>query len=335
MKALKKEKVNELLQLLATEGQLLTPQLVDGKTKFAVWNKEARVSLEKNTMLSPKEILFHQTEIMYNYKADNLNAAINEVAAAAEKQIVFGIRPCDVKSIRLMDLVFLTKGYEDEFYKNKRDKITLISIGCGKPEPTCFCTSMGVDPQYEEGADLALIDLGDEYGFEAKTDKGKDLLTKVQKLLQESNKEPVVATGFQLEIEGVNELPAKLQGMFEHSVWDEICLKCIGCGACTYLCPTCHCFDIQTKKIGKDGYSYRCWDSCMFNDYALMAGGHDPRPTKKERVRQRFLHKLRYFHERYDELMCVGCGRCIAKCPVNLDITKVIGLLKEAETNVG
>ncbi|MDW7675571.1 MAG: 4Fe-4S dicluster domain-containing protein [Bacillota bacterium] len=335
MKAIKKSQMNDLIQALSVAGQVFVPQEINGSTKFAPWHKDAKVQLDKNTLLSPKDTLFPQTETMYNYVADNLNTSIEEAAATTERQIIVGIRPCDVKSVRLMDLVFLTKGFEDKFYKNKRDNTLLVSVGCDHAEPSCFCTSMGVNPQEEEGADLALVDLGDEYGVEAKTEAGKELLGQIKSLLADSSKEPVKTSGFQIEFEGVDQLPAKLKDMFEHPLWDEICLKCIGCGACTYLCPTCHCFDIQTKKVGKDGTNYRCWDSCMFGDYALMAGGHDPRPSKKERVRQRFMHKLRYFPERYNELMCVGCGRCLAKCPVNVDITRIIGRIKEADVNVG
>ena len=334
MKAIKKEKLGELVQSLAGLGQVYAPQEIDGITKFAPWHKDGKLFLAKSPLMSPKEVLFPQTEVMYNYVADNLQTSIEEVAAAVDSSIIFGVRPCDVKSIRQLDEVFLTKGFVDNFYKAKRENTSIVSLGCSEAEAACFCTSMGGNPQEEVGADLVLLDLGEEYGVEARTDKGKALLNKISSLLSESAKEPIAPKQFQIEFSGAEELPSRLQKLFDHPLWEEICQKCIGCGTCTYLCPTCHCFDIQTKKVGKEGCNYRCWDSCMFNDYALMAGGHDPRPSKKERVRQRFMHKLRYFHERYGELMCVGCGRCLTKCPVNVDITKIIGLIKEADPNV-
>lgn len=334
MKAVSKSKINEFVQTLSKEGNLFVPQEVEGVTRFAAYTNGVKLELDKNTVFSPKDVLFPQTETMYSFEANDLETAIAEVAATQEKQIVFGIRPCDVKSVRLMDLVFLTKGFEDHFYKQKRENTVFVSVGCSKAEPACFCTSMGVDPQVEEGADITLVDMGDDYGVEAKTKAGEALLASVKSLLGNSKGEPVKTTGFQIEF-SVDGVPEKLQKMFEHPIWDDIYKKCLGCGACTYLCPTCHCFDIQGKKVGKEGENYRCWDSCMFDDYALMAGGHDPRPTLKERVRQRFMHKLRYFPERYDELMCVGCGRCLQKCPVSMDITRIIGLVKEADENVG
>ncbi|MGF7185112.1 ferredoxin [Desulfitispora alkaliphila] len=336
MKAINKSKLNDLLKVLAKEGKLIVPQEVEGVTKFAEYTDGIQLMLDKNTLLSPKDTVFPQTETMYNFTVNNLKNSIEEVAATGEKQIVFGVRPCDMKSIRLLDLVFLTKGFEDKFYKSKRENTVFISLGCEKAEPSCFCDKMQVNPQVEEGADLALINCGDEYGVEAKTDKGEELLKQLKGLLTDAKGEPKKVEGFSLDVVSVDGVKERLQKMFEHPIWDDVYRKCIGCGTCTYLCPTCHCFDVQGKKVGKSGENYRCWDSCMFSDYALMAGGHDPRPTGKERVRQRFMHKLRYFPERYDdELMCVGCGRCLKKCPVNVDITKLIGQIKEADINVG
>jgi ferredoxin len=124
-------------------------------------------------------------------------------------------------------------------------------------------------------------------------------------------------------------VPEKLKTMFESEIWDEIARKCVNCGACTYLCPTCHCFDINQEVRGEDGVKYRCWDSCMFGDYTQMAGGHNPRPGKKERVRNRFMHKLCFFPERYNMLLCTGCGRCLENCPVQMDITSVIKRVQE------
>ncbi|MEI3338955.1 MAG: 4Fe-4S dicluster domain-containing protein [Eubacterium sp.] len=119
--------------------------------------------------------------------------------------------------------------------------------------------------------------------------------------------------------------------MFDHPIWDEVTRACIGCATCTYVCPTCYCFDIDSDNHGAEGTKYRCWDSCMFSDYRRMAGGHNPRPTKKERVRNRYMHKLSFFHERYGQLLCVGCGRCVEKCPAHMDITMFIDKAAEVE----
>ena len=127
------------------------------------------------------------------------------------------------------------------------------------------------------------------------------------------------------------DLSTKLKGMFEHPIWDEVSKPCMGCGTCTYVCPTCYCFDIGSDNHGAEGTKFRCWDSCMFSDYARMAGGHDPRPSKKERVRNRYMHKLSYFNERYGTTLCVGCGRCVSKCPSGMDITDFINKVQEVQ----
>jgi ferredoxin len=123
----------------------------------------------------------------------------------------------------------------------------------------------------------------------------------------------------------------KLSAMFEHPLWDELHLPCLGCGTCTFACPTCYCFEMGPELRGTMGTEMRYWDSCMFSEYTRMAGGHNPRPTLKERLRNRYLHKLSFFAERYGQGLCVGCGRCIEKCPVGLDISKVIEMIGEAE----
>ncbi|MBR3004774.1 MAG: 4Fe-4S dicluster domain-containing protein, partial [Lachnospiraceae bacterium] len=127
------------------------------------------------------------------------------------------------------------------------------------------------------------------------------------------------------------DLDKKLAKMFEHPIWDKVTKGCIGCGTCTFVCPTCYCFDIDSENYGAEGCKYRCWDSCMFSDYTRLAGGANPRPTKKERLRNRYMHKLSYFNERYGETLCVGCGRCVEKCPAHLDISEFIEKASAAE----
>ena len=183
---------------------------------------------------------------------------------------------------------------------------------------------MGLDRAHAESsvADVQVYYLGDAYGFEPISEKGKAFLDAVTGLREGEGKLPEQKPqSIQFDPSGLAE---KLKDMFEHPIWDEYAFKCLNCGTCSYTCPTCHCFDINNKLRGTTGLKLRTWDSCMFGEYTLMAGGHQPRPGKKERVRNRFLHKLQYFNEKHDMSLCVGCGRCIAKCPVNMDITKFI-----------
>jgi len=332
VKTIAKNKIKEAIDILARDAKVLVPMQVDGISKFAPWGSAGSLDLETvNTLLPPKDILFPNTEKMYSFKVSNQEVTGFDVHNEAEKQVIFGIRPCDMQSIKCMEDVFLTKTFVDEFFKNKREKLVTVCIGCTKTAPTCFCDSMGINPAKHDQADVQLFDLGDSFGVEAQTEAGQELVAKWQDLITDgAGAIPETVCSLKVDMDGI---PEKLAKLFESPIWEEISRKCIGCGTCTYLCPTCYCFDIEGRNDGNEGYKFRCWDSCMFSEYTRMAGGHNPRPTKKERVRNRYLHKLQYFYERYGKELCVGCGRCLLKCPVNMDITLFIDKVKEVAVN--
>ena len=265
---------------------------------------------------------------MYSYKAAGEDSYIREILPEDTQKILFGIRPCDMRSIESMDKVFFTKTYVDSYYAKRRDLVTIVAIGCTQPERTCFCDSIGIDPDHAPGADVMMNVTADpkelSYVLTAQTEKGKVLLDAIASLDRKTDEVPCKGTECSLKIQKAQDLDRKLAGMFEHPIWDKVTKGCIGCGTCTFVCPTCYCFDIDNENYGNEGCKYRCWDSCMFSDYTRMAGGANPRPTKKERLRNRYMHKLSYFNERYGETLCVGCGRCIANCPFHLDISEFI-----------
>ncbi|MFZ5942874.1 MAG: 4Fe-4S dicluster domain-containing protein [Bacillota bacterium] len=329
MKTIAKANLPQFLESLAKEYKVLVPAKFQGVTRFAPYQQDVELALEENVVMPPKDIFFPQTEKMYKFKTKDQSLEIEEIPGEKETQVLFGVRSCDMKSIDCLDQVFLTKGFVDPYYQEKRDRSIFIALSCVKPMASCFCSSMGIDPQKGQGADIQAYDLGEKIGFEPLSDKGTEILNKVSGLLQEEDAAIPAVGEFTLaaDVEGV---PEKLKDMFDHPIWDDISRKCLNCSACAYVCPTCHCFDIANEVRGEDGVKIRCWDCCMFDEYTMMAGGHQPRPGKKERVRNRFLHKLRYFPERYNMLLCTGCGRCVTKCPVNLDITSVIKKIQEA-----
>ena len=329
MKTILKAKLPEMLEQLAKEYKVLVPAKLEGVSRFAAYRENLELALEENVTMPPKDIFFPQTEEMYKFTAKDQSLEIEEIPQDEKLQVIFGVRSCDMKSIDCLDQVFLTKGFIDPFYQDKRDRSILIALSCVKPMESCFCTSMGIDPQKGQGADIQAYDLGEKLAFEGITERGQEVLNKVSGMFAEEDAAipPMGEFNLTANVEGV---PEKLKNMFDHPIWDDISRKCLNCSACAYVCPTCHCFDIASEVRGEDGVKIRCWDCCMFDEYTVMAGGHQPRPGKKERVRNRFLHKLRYFPERYNMLLCTGCGRCVVKCPVNLDITNVIKKIKEA-----
>jgi sulfhydrogenase subunit beta (sulfur reductase) len=338
MKILSKDKVERVLDKLAESAEVFVPLSRANSSGFYSWKtrnpeKEQLMLETLNVYLSPKNVGFPQTEKMYSIIQSGTEAQIKETFEDSSPRIIFGLRACDARAIRCLDDVFLTRGDEDSFYKARRDNMVLIGQACYEPGPNCFCQAMGVDP-LEPEVDIVIRDCGDKgYIWETKTPKGEELTTSISNLLEEKELKAPEAKAFQTQVdyEGVAE---KLKGMFEHPIWEDLSSNCQNCGICTYVCPSCHCFDIQVKSWGEEGYRFRCWDSCMYGEYTAEAGGGNPRPTTKERFRNRFLHKLEFFSERYGYPLCTGCGRCIVACPTGINIVNIINEVKEASVDV-
>ncbi|NLW63466.1 MAG: 4Fe-4S binding protein [Syntrophomonadaceae bacterium] len=331
MKVLPSDKIKEALNILAREAKVYAPMVQGDVSGYFRWtdNPIGELALDiLNTYMSPKNIVMPQTEEMYKFLAPGKEAQVTDIAIAEGPRVIFGIRSCDLQALHALDLVFLTKGYEDEFYKARRQELAVIARACYQPGPACFCESMGVD-RLNPQADVVMHDLGrQDFAWEPKTPKGEDITAKLQGVLVEKDVTLPQAAEMQTKVD-ITGLSEKLAGMFEHPIWDELSSRCMNCGVCTYVCPTCYCFDIQVTTRGEAGSRFRCWDSCMYKEYTQMAGGHNPREYKKERFRQRFLHKLQYFNERYNANLCIGCGRCVIMCPNGVNVLEVINKLKE------
>jgi len=276
-----------------------------------------------NSKTPPKGILFPQSEKLFSYSGAQMEECID-----SKKKVAFGIRPCDARSLLLMDNVFKNDQYTDPYYMNRRENTLLVGMACSDPAPTCFCTSMGSGPFDKNGLDVLLTDIGAEYLVEEVSAKGKELMAKMGlSAAGDSQKAAAAKAKESAEVScrvSTDALKAKLDGNFYDPIWDSIHEKCLGCGSCTYSCPTCHCFDIVDEAKDCNGCRVRNWDSCMFPLFTLHGSGHNPRTSGKERMRQRVMHKFKYFVDRYNDMACVGCGRCIKNCPVNLDIREVL-----------
>ncbi|MBN2033483.1 MAG: 4Fe-4S dicluster domain-containing protein [Deltaproteobacteria bacterium] len=288
-----------------------------------------------NTRLSAKALIYPQSERMFDYTLDEKNPDVNlykEAVKDLSPQAIVGIRPCDVKGFRLMKRNFDNEEYRDPWWVQRFESTILVGFGCNDPCPTCFCTSVGGGPFNEEGLDVIAYNLGERFVLRALTEKGEVFLAKAEgdtgpgederrkmEELKRSSVEKIssrVATD-QLKLKEVNAL-------FSAPFWEETAFSCINCGTCTFFCPTCWCFDIQDEVFGKEGDRLRNWDSCMFPLFTLHGSGHNPRENKVQRVRQRFMHKLKYYVDKYnDGVQCSGCGRCVRYCPVNIDIREV------------
>ena len=337
IKTLSREKLFHALDVLIKKYRLLAPVKDDNILTFAEVKKSSEIIMDfTNSVGSPKKIFFPQSETIISYSRDGIRHVPEY--ASEKKRIVFGMRPCDAKALTLLDKVFDSPDYKDPYYVEKRKNTTIFSLACGNPQMSCFCTSVGLGPFSKAGSDIFLVDLGEKFLLEPVTDKGNIMLNEISGMQESEEKDLAIANELQSGAESkikrhvqLDGLAKKLDDIFDHAIWSEIHEKCLGCGICTYLCPTCHCFDIEDEAVDGKGRRVRNWDSCMFPRFTLEASGHNPRPTNRERMRHRIMHKFNYFVKNYGLSACVGCGRCIRNCPAGMDILEVIKQLGSAE----
>ena len=326
--------------------QLFAPQKEEN-----VWNYKELKSSESidldylNTTIPPKKIIFPQREIFLEFtNSPEEGIQVKETLPGEKATAIFGVRPCDGKALVLMDKVFGGE-FDDLYYWERRKATTLVGLTCNNPpSPNCFCLSVNGSPHLKEGLDILMTEINDKYFIESLTDKGNKLINEAKELFKEPKTEDKEkAKKIQVEAEKkikrhvkeIKKVPEKLKGMFDSPFWDEESLSCIRCGICTYLCPTCHCFDINdeiTSTSPLKGQRVRTWDNCQFPDFTMHSSGHNPRPDKASRLRQRVMHKFKYFVELYKNFQCIGCGRCISMCPVGIDIIEVVNKVKDYES---
>ena len=304
----------------------------DGKTAYTKWEDGLTWSNSLNTVRGPKDFFFPQTENLVEFKTSGKNIEIIDTRSASEDFVVFGVRACDVKSFDVLDRVFL-KEPTDSYYASRRAHGILIAAACTRPTETCFCQTFGIDAASPAG-DISIWKTETEVFWQSNTEKGAALLEKLGALTEEcsteavdAQKEKIAATMKKLPLADLSTDAfgaGKTKQYFDAPEWKELSESCLGCGTCTFVCPTCQCYDIKDFNTGNGVIRFRCWDSCMYSDFTKMSAGQ-PRLTQTERFRQRFMHKLVYFPENNDGMFsCVGCGRCLAKCPISMNIVKVM-----------
>lgn len=345
MFAISKDKIDELFALIGEKQPLYLP--VDnetGRADFKKWEKGVKLSSNLKTVRSAKDFFFPKTEHMVSYEMKGKEITVNDPRKEIEDFVIFGVRACDAVGFTVIDNVYLNMNPVDSYYKNRRDHGTVITLACNEPAKTCFCSTYGIDASLNADKNGSKGDVsawlsGDKYFFEANTEKGKAFIEKAKAVLKDEDAKAV--DSLKKEIKNKTEkLPfahldlSKFQGkdmlkIFNSKIWEKVSEPCVGCGTCTYVCPTCMCFDVRDFKTNNGIRQIRCWDSCMFNDFTQMAA-ENPRHTQKERSRQRFMHKLMYYPMAHEGLFsCVGCGRCLESCPVNMNVVKVIKAVQE------
>jgi sulfhydrogenase subunit beta (sulfur reductase) len=277
---------------------------------------------------SLKEFFFPDREVLFQYRSSENAIELTPPPVLDRARVIVGSRPCDAASLPILDKLFAWD-YLDRSYLERRQNTTIISLACEEPCRACFCVSVGGSPADIEGSDLLLTPLGDVYHVLVVTQRGGALVEKYAQFFEASSKVHNRARA-RVEDQCRDKIVKQLDTealrhalQFDSPAWEALTLQCIDCAVCTFLCPTCHCFDIQDEGGVDQGSRVRLWDSCARHDFTEMAA-HQPRPTHFRRYRQRLMHKFKYYPENFGRVLCVGCGRCIEYCPVGVDITEAL-----------
>ena len=332
MRKISIEKLPALFAEISASETLYLPVDTKAGARFEKWDETKTLSSALNTVRSAKDFFFPQTENLMDFKIEGKNIEVIDSRKETEDFVIFGIRACDVKSFDVLDRVFLAEPV-DTYYMNRRNHGVIMSVACTRPAETCFCKTFDIDAAEPDG-DIVCYKTDDALYMDAKTEKGKKLLSSLEKITEDADNKAIEEQKKTIR-ERLEKLPlaslkkdafgsGKTEEFFNAPEWAELSESCLGCGTCTFVCPTCQCYDIKDFNTGHGIKRFRCWDSCMYSEFTKMSAGQ-PRLTQLERFRQRFMHKLVYYPTNNDGLFsCVGCGRCLSKCPIQMNIVKVM-----------
>ncbi len=328
-----KERLPDLIAGLSSDHEVIGPIEKDGRFVFAPISDPSQIRLDYDTtLLPPKKWLMPPEETMMHFNC--ADEEVTDDAVVASPRVLFGLHPCDINSLLLLDNVFL-QGRVDPYYKARRDNTLIVGMSC-TPSPTCFCNVWDTD-EVHWGFDIFLTDLGDRYYASLRTVKGAEVLDRhvdsravteqdtadFQQVVREFKQ------GFSNNVDTA-QLPVLLDAKFDSSVWDDFGSECLSCGACSMVCPTCYCFDVKDRLEvdQQSGDRVRTWDSCQFKEFAAVAHGQNFREDRSSRLKYRYYHKYWGYLSKFERVLCVGCGRCTLACPSGISPVKVIEALQ-------
>ncbi|MBQ8825214.1 MAG: 4Fe-4S dicluster domain-containing protein [Ruminococcus sp.] len=335
MKKIALTKLDELFAAIAASKSLYLPVDTEKGAKYTAWTEGAKLSEATNTVRSAKDFFFPQVEDMASFKVEGKKIEVIDTRKEAEDFVVFGVRACDAKSFEILDSVYLVDPV-DSYYASRREHGVVMTLACSRPTETCFCKAFGIDAA-EPAGDISCWKTEDSLLLKANTEKGQALLDSLSMLEDAEDTAADAVKAATREI--VEKLPLsnlstdafggdKLSALFDSDKWESLSESCLACGTCTFVCPTCQCYDIRDYDTGHGVKRFRCWDSCMYSDFTLCAHGNT-RTTQMQRFRQRFMHKLVYYPANNNGVFgCVGCGRCMRSCPISMNIVKVMKTLE-------
>lgn len=339
MKKVSRSNLDACFAAIAASKALYLP-VADGEgkrgAKYAQWTEGTVYSTAVNTVRSAKDFFFPQVEHMANFKVEGKTIEVEDIRTEKEDFVIFGVRACDAASFKILDSVYLSDPV-DTYYQNRREHGVIMTMACSKPSETCFCSVFGIDAA-EPAGDVSCWMTDDTVLMQANTEKGEALLASLP-MLEDADDNAADETKAEIR-QVLDKLPLKdlstdafggdkLMKLFDSDKWNSLSEACLACGTCTFVCPTCQCYDIRDYDTGHGIQRFRCWDSCMYSDFTLCAHGNT-RTTQMQRFRQRFMHKLVYYPSNNNGVFgCVGCGRCMKSCPISMNIVKVMKTLGE------
>jgi ferredoxin len=329
MKTITHQELLEMLDELAAASRLIAPRQSGRQVFYQPVKTSAEIAWGYTRPDMPvKEAFFPATERLFRMQKIGGQVTLEETLPE-EQQVIFGVRPCDARGVQALDALFIDSQPVDPYYARRRANTIMIGLACEQMEPTCFCERVGGGPNDPRGMDIMLTASEQGYQVQVLTEKGQRLLPYV---LDPMPRPTPRAVGTERALPGTETVdwPAR----FNDEYWMQMSERCLSCRACAYVCPTCRCFDVRDEAMPGGNGNYerlRCWDSCAREAYRRIAGGHNPRAAKGERLRNRFLCKFYYYPQQYPmeyPVACTGCGRCVEACPVNIDITEVLDHLE-------
>lgn len=328
MKKIRKDNLLSFLRQMARSGKVYAPQLTNEQDLLflplgeGTWNGDVG-----KTSLSPKAFFFPQSEEILRF----VGQAVSKIMRF-EKTFLFGLRACDVKALHFVDRFMARDGMSDPHYFSRRKDVTIAAVACIEPpEESCFCVDAGGAPYPETEIDLQFYDTGDHYLVDAGTGRGEEILSiGLFETVGEDGAAQLEALKkkareAQVNKPGVKEAVGRLRdNLADAAFWERLAERCINCGTCVYVCPTCTCFNVFDLPSEGGFTRWRCWDACLHAGFTRETSGHNPRPTPGSRLARRHEHKFKFDVLTYGKSGCVGCGRCTDACPVSLGAAQII-----------
>ena len=316
-----KDQIKNILDGLMKQKKVVAPVMNGRKLDYLpVTNVGDIVFSDELPYKSPKELFFPSCEKIITFKDGNVEAEIPK-----EQSVLFGARPCDLEALEIMKKVFTQGKFKDPFFEERYNNTLIIGLGCAAKKPGCFCDERETDLGFCGKCDLFLGIKDGAYEVLHVSDKGRETLKQYISGLDSFENIPR-----KFSPEKTLSIEASEEVLFNKINWENIVETCQGCGMCTFICPTCHCFMFKDVDEGNCSCRYRNWDSCMFPKFTLHASGHNPRTAKHERYRQRVAHKYLYVRENFGQVACTGCGRCVRSCPAGMNIKTIVEGIMEA-----